>query len=75
VVGGHADQQVAEPAGGHPRHGPAEALAPPAAAEGLPAKLAGVGEVEVLHQDRPAESFRCDAKNRADGRTQPSVAG
>src|SRR6266508_5991680 len=69
VVGGHADQQVSEPTGGDPRDRPAEPFAAPATAEGLPAGLAIVDEVQVLHDQRLAAAGGGEAKEGADGRT------
>jgi hypothetical protein len=53
-VGGHADQQIPERAGGDLADGAAKPLAAPAPPKLLPAGLAGLGEVEVLDGDGAA---------------------
>jgi hypothetical protein len=74
-VGGHADQQVPELPGRHPSHDPAEGLAAPAAAEGLPAGTAGVGEVEVLDRQRAAAVRFGEPKQLGDHGAEPAIAG
>jgi hypothetical protein len=74
-VGGHADQQVPELPGRHPSHDPAEGLAAPAAAEGLPTGVAGVGEVEVLHRQRAAAMRSGEPEQLGDRGAQPAIAG
>jgi hypothetical protein len=73
VVGRHADQQVSEPPGRHPRDDAAEAPAALAAPEGLPAALAGVGETEVLDRDRPAAVGPGEPQQLGDRLPQPAV--
>jgi len=75
LVGGHADQQVPEPAGRHPSHDPAEGLATPAAAEGLPAGAAGLGEVEVLDCQRAAAVRFGEPEQLGDRGAEPAIAG
>ena len=74
-VGGHPHQQLPELPGGHPRDRPAEALGAPAAAEGLPAGLPRVGEVQVLHHHRPAAVGPGQPDHGRHRRAQPAVPG
>jgi hypothetical protein len=84
-VGGHAGQQILEPSGRDAADSAAKALAAGAAAQGLPAGLAGVGEVEILDRDGVAAaclglldagSHRCPQPSVTDdGRLPVKVEG
>jgi len=74
-VGGHADQQVPERSGWYASHDPAEGLAAPAAAEGLPAGVAGVGEVEVLDGQGTAAVRVGEPEQLGDRGAEPAIAG
>jgi len=74
-VGGHPDQQLPERSGRYARHHAAEGLAASTAPEGLPASVAGVGEVQVLHHDRPAAVRLGELHDGGNRRPQPAVAG